>query len=89
MTFSNPLQALMQMGRGPMMNALPNIQKPAQNPPINIQQLKQALPQLTKENYAQLVSQARAQGHTCEYANQQPSDTNSDKSSIEGSTTNG
>jgi hypothetical protein len=62
MTFSNPLQALMQMGRGPMMNALPNIQKPAQNPPINIQQLKQALPQLTKENYAQLVSQARAQG---------------------------
>lgn len=62
MTFSNPLQALMQMGRSPMMNALPNIQKPAQNPPINIQQLKQALPQLTKENYAQLVSQARAQG---------------------------
>lgn len=62
MTFSNPLQALMQMGRGPMMNALPNIQKPAQNPPINIQQLKQALPQLTKENYVQLVSQARAQG---------------------------
>lgn len=62
MTFSNPLQALMQMGRGPMMNALLNIQKPAQNPPINIQQLKQALPQLTKENYAQLVSQARAQG---------------------------
>ena len=62
MTFSNPLQALMQMGRGPMMNALSNIQKPAQNPPINIQQLKQALPQLTKENYAQLVSQARAQG---------------------------
>lgn len=62
MTFSNPLQVLMQMGRGPMMNALPNIQKPAQNPPINIQQLKQALPQLTKENYAQLVSQARAQG---------------------------
>lgn len=62
MSFSNPLQALMQMGRGPMMNALPNIQKPAQNPPINIQQLKQALPQLTKENYAQLVSQARAQG---------------------------
>lgn len=62
MTFSNPLQALMQMGRGPIMNALPNIQKPAQNPPINIQQLKQALPQLTKENYAQLVSQARAQG---------------------------
>jgi hypothetical protein len=62
MTFSNPLQALMQMGRGPMMNALPNIQKLAQNPPINIQQLKQALPQLTKENYAQLVSQARAQG---------------------------
>ena len=62
MTFSNPLQALMQMGRGAMMNALPNIQKLAQNPPINIQQLKQALPQLTKENYAQLVSQARAQG---------------------------
>lgn len=62
MTFSNPLQALMQMGRGPMMNALPNIQKPAQNPPINIQQFKQALQQLTKENYAQLVSQARAQG---------------------------
>lgn len=62
MTFSNPLQALMQMGRGPIMNTLPNIQKPAQNPPINIQQLKQALPQLTKENYAQLVSQARAQG---------------------------
>lgn len=62
MTFSNPLQALIQMGRGPMMNTLPNIQKPAQNPPINIQQLKQALPQLTKENYAQLVSQARAQG---------------------------
>lgn len=62
MTFFNPLQALMQMGRGPIMNALPNIQKPAQNPPINIQQLKQALPQLTKENYAQLVSQARAQG---------------------------
>lgn len=62
MTFSNPLQALMQMGRGPIMNALPNIQKPAQNPPINIQQLKQTLPQLTKENYAQLVSQARAQG---------------------------
>ena len=62
MTFSNPLQALMQMGRGPMMNALPNIQKLAQNPPINIQQLKQALPQLTKENYAQLVFQARAQG---------------------------
>lgn len=62
MTFSNPLQALMQMGRGPMMNALPNIQKLAQNPPINIQQLKQALPQLTKENYVQLVSQARAQG---------------------------
>lgn len=62
MTFSNPLQALMQMGRGSMMNTLPNIQKPAQNPPINIQQLKQALPQLTKENYAQLVSQARAQG---------------------------
>ena len=62
MTFSNPLQALMQMGRGPIMNALPNIQKLAQNPPINIQQLKQALPQLTKENYAQLVSQARAQG---------------------------
>lgn len=62
MTFSSPLQALMQMGRGPMMNALPNIQKLAQNPPINIQQLKQALPQLTKENYAQLVSQARAQG---------------------------
>lgn len=62
MTFSNPLQALMQMGRGPMMNALPNIQKLAQNPPIYIQQLKQALPQLTKENYAQLVSQARAQG---------------------------
>lgn len=62
MTFSNPLQTLMQMGRGSMMNALPNIQKPAQNPPINIQQLKQALPQLTKENYAQLVSQARAQG---------------------------
>lgn len=62
MTFFNPLQALMQMGRGSMMNALPNISKPAQNPPINIQQLKQALPQLTKENYAQLVSQARAQG---------------------------
>lgn len=62
MTFSNPLQALMQMGRGSMMNTLPNIQKPAQNPPINIQQLKQVLPQLTKENYAQLVSQARAQG---------------------------
>ena len=62
MTFSNPLQALMQMGRGPMMNALPNIQKLAQNPPINIQQLKQALPQLTKENYAPLVFQARAQG---------------------------
>ena len=63
MTFSNPLQALMQMGRGPMTNALPNIQKLAQNPPINIQQLKQALPQLTKANYAQLVSQARAQGN--------------------------
>lgn len=62
MTFSNPLQALIQMGRGPIMNTLPDIQKPAQNPPINIQQLKQALPQLTKENYAQLVSQARAQG---------------------------
>ena len=28
-------------------------------------------------------------GHICEYADQQPSDTNSDKSSIEGSTTNG
>ena len=28
-------------------------------------------------------------GHICEYANQQPSDTNSDKGSIEGSTTNG
>lgn len=27
-------------------------------------------------------------GHICEYANQQPSDVNSDKSSVEGSTTN-
>lgn len=28
-------------------------------------------------------------GHTCEYANQQPSDMNSNQSNIEGSTTNG
>lgn len=40
----------------------PNIQKPAQNPPINAQKLKQMAPQITKEDYAQLVSQARAQG---------------------------
>ena len=31
----------------------------------------------------------KCKGHQCEYANQQPSHTNTDKSSVEGSTTNG
>lgn len=55
------MQLLMQMGKGRTM-PFPNIQKPAQNPPINAQKLKQMAPQITKEDYAQLVSQARAQG---------------------------
>lgn len=55
------MQLLMQMGKGRTM-PFPNIQKPAQNLPINAQKLKQMAPQITKEDYAQLVSQARAQG---------------------------
>ena len=31
----------------------------------------------------------RCKGHTCQYVNQQPNQTNTDKSSLEGSTTNG
>lgn len=36
-----------------------------------------------------LKTNHKYKGHICEYANQQPSDMNSDKSNIEGSTTNG
>lgn len=61
MSSYNPMQLLMQMGKGRTM-PFPNIQKPTQNPPINAQKLKQMAPQITKEDYAQLVSQARAQG---------------------------
>lgn len=61
MSSYNPMQLLMQMGKGRTM-PFPNIQKPAQNLPINAQKLKQMAPQITKEDYAQLVSQARAQG---------------------------
>lgn len=51
----------MQMGKNPS-ESFPNIKTPASNQPINLSQLKQVTPQLTKEDYVQLVSQARAQG---------------------------
>lgn len=55
------MQSLMQMRKNPQESFL-NIQNPASNQTINLQQLKQITPQLSKEDYAQLVSQARAQG---------------------------
>ena len=61
MNFYNPMQSLMQMRKSSQKPFL-NIQNPASNQNINIQQLKQITPQLSKEDYAQLVSQARAQG---------------------------
>lgn len=48
------MQALMAMGKG--------TQKSAPKPQINMSALKKMTPQLTKEDYAQLVSQARVQG---------------------------
>ena len=61
MNFYNPMQSLMQMRKNSQKPFL-NIQNPASNQNINLQQLKQITPQLSKEDYAQLVSQARAQG---------------------------
>ena len=61
MNFYNPMQSLMQMRKSSQKPFL-NIQNPASNQNINLQQLKQITPQLSKEDYAQLVSQARVQG---------------------------
>ena len=53
---SNMLSALMNMGHNQPKN-------PTQiTPPINPEKMKQMIPNLTKENLAQLVQRARLQG---------------------------
>lgn len=53
---SNMLSALMNMGKN-------QPQTPTQiTPPINLEKMKQMIPNLTKENLVQLVQRARLQG---------------------------
>ena len=64
MGFSNPMQMMMSlMGNktNPFIQQMPQA-KQNSYPPINQQQLINAIPKLSKEDLAKLVQQARAQG---------------------------
>ena len=64
MGFSNPMQMMMNlMGNktNPFTQQMPQA-KQNSYPPINQQQLINAIPKLSKEDLAKLVQQARAQG---------------------------
>lgn len=64
MGFSNPMQMMMSlMGNktNPFTQQMPQT-KQNSYPPINQQQLINAIPKLSKEDLARLVQQARAQG---------------------------
>lgn len=64
MGFSNPMQMMMSlMGNktNPFIQQMPQA-KQNSYPPINQQQLINAIPKLSKEDLARVVQQARAQG---------------------------
>lgn len=64
MGFSNPMQMMMSlMGNktNPFTQQMPQT-KQNSYPPINQQQLINAIPKLSKEDLARIVQQARAQG---------------------------
>lgn len=64
MGFSNPMQMMMSlMGNrtNPFTQQMPQA-KQNSYPPINQQQLINAMPKLSKEDLARIVQQARAQG---------------------------
>ena len=64
MGFSNPMQVMMSlMGNktNPFIQQMPQA-KQNSYPPINQQQLINAIPKLSKEDLARVVQQARAQG---------------------------
>lgn len=64
MDFSNPMQMMMSlMGNktNPFIQQMPQA-KQNSYPPINQQQLINAIPKLSKEDLARVVQQARAQG---------------------------
>lgn len=64
MGFSNPMQMMMSlMGNktNPFIQQMPQA-KQNNYPPINQQQLINAIPKLSKEDLARVVQQARAQG---------------------------
>ena len=64
MGFSNPIQMMMSlMGNktNPFIQQMPQT-KQNSYPPINQQQLINAIPKLSKEDLARVVQQARAQG---------------------------
>lgn len=64
MGFSNPMQMMMSlMGNrtNPFTQQMPQA-KQNSYPPINQQQLINAIPKLSKEDLARIVQQARAQG---------------------------
>ena len=64
MGFSNPMQMMMSLMRNktnPFTQQMPQT-KQNSYPPINQQQLINAIPKLSKEDLARVVQQARAQG---------------------------
>ena len=64
MGFSNPMQmmmSLMENKTNPFIQQMPQA-KQNSYPPINQQQLINAIPKLSKEDLARVVQQARAQG---------------------------
>ena len=64
MGFSNPMQmmmSLMENKTNPFTQQMPQT-KQNSYPPINQQQLINAIPKLSKEDLARVVQQARAQG---------------------------
>lgn len=64
MGFSNPMQMMMSLMGNKTNPFIQQIPQAKQNsyPPINQQQLINAIPKLSKEDLARVVQQARAQG---------------------------
>lgn len=64
MGFSNPMQMMMSLMRNKTNPFIQQMPQAKQNsyPPINQQQLINAIPKLSKEDLARVVQQARAQG---------------------------
>ena len=64
MGFSNPMQIMMNLAGNRQNIPIQQMFRNSQNnyPPINQQQLINAMPKLSKEDLAKLVQQARVQG---------------------------